>query len=409
MSFILFVELVMECPTTKVQETKSLIVKLMKGDVKFRETSLSYTQFSNEINIYGNVIPAFKKLLASSNTTSIKIDEWIPRVYYSYFGPYPGLSSGPESILVLENIKPLGFRSGPRLNLDEKHVRLMIKKIAEFHSFSYAMKIQKDPNFEKLVKNIIPFNFSFPDQLKPAAYDILYDVAIDRFNKYLDDNAVELRKQIDSPQFWSDVQNWRVRLCKKPTKLMQQLITVDDSDAFKVILHGDYNRNNILFKYSTDEGFDNPIDIRMFDFQENRYSTPTLDLAFFMYMNIVPELQAQIWDSLLQQYHDTLIKCLCELLNCSSDDPCLSDYTFEKFLAHFSRHSMYGAMVSIHFLPWMMCSESECKQMSTLFESDMTSDAFYDLAMIAGGDETNVRMFKNIQHASENGYMKIFE
>ena len=49
-----------------------------------------------------------------------------------------------ESILALENLKPASYRLGPKLDLDEEHLTLMIKVIAEYHAMSYALKIQ-DP------------------------------------------------------------------------------------------------------------------------------------------------------------------------------------------------------------------------------------------------------------------------
>lgn len=66
-----------------------IIVKLMKGDVNFRTGSKSYLQFANEVYIYARVLPRFQRLLEAS-VSSVRIESWVPKMYYGFFGAVSG-------------------------------------------------------------------------------------------------------------------------------------------------------------------------------------------------------------------------------------------------------------------------------------------------------------------------------
>jgi hypothetical protein len=162
--------------------------------------------------------------------------------------------------LVLENLTGKGYRSGPRLDLDEKHLMLMMQKIATYHSMTYALRILKDPMLDTLVEGIKPLPFVEPNG-ETNLYTAVYGIALDRLFDYLEKTPEEM----SDPKFVKDVENFRTKYWKTPLVLMEKFRT--DEKLYSVILHGDYNRNNVLFKYDQPEGFDNPIDLKMIDFQ----------------------------------------------------------------------------------------------------------------------------------------------
>lgn len=61
----------------------------MKGTHDFRVTSKSYTMCRNEVFIYEKVIPYLKEFI-SSRESSIRSDEWTPRIYHLHYGKVPG-------------------------------------------------------------------------------------------------------------------------------------------------------------------------------------------------------------------------------------------------------------------------------------------------------------------------------
>lgn len=62
----------------------------MKGDIAFRESSKSFTQFQNEVFIYGKVLPYYNQVIRKSGNTSICVQNWVPEVYLSQFGYIEG-------------------------------------------------------------------------------------------------------------------------------------------------------------------------------------------------------------------------------------------------------------------------------------------------------------------------------
>lgn len=378
-----------------------MIVKIMKGDKDFRDATKSSTQCSNEVYIYKEVIPYYEKFLEASGS-SLKAD-WTPKIYFADYKVFPELSEDRETILALENLRPLSYRLGPRIDLDEKHLRMMIEHIASYHSVFYAMRIKKDPMLEKLAQGLIPLSFLKEDGEELESYKILFTIALERFFNVVDKTP----KLQENKEFVEKVKKVQNQYLDRPMILMQKFLETDD--VFSLILHGDYNRNNVLFQYEQPEGFDNPKCIKMIDFQEVRYASPSNDLSFFMYMNSTPSIRDAVWDSLLQLYHDTLIKSLMEILKCAKDDDMLAPYSFENFLSHFKKFAFYGTMIGIHFIPWMACPEDECQRLSHLFETDIKSPELRQLAQVCGGADVDERITSNAVHAFKNGYMDIFD
>lgn len=324
-----------------------MIVKIMKGDQNFRDATKSSTQCSNEVYIYKNVIPYYQNFVKEAGASFSS--EWVPRAYFSDYKVFPELSNDMETILALENLIPDGYRLGPRIDLDEKHLRMMITHIASYHAVSYAMRIKKDPMLEDLAKGLIPLTFLHKNGQEMESYKILFVIALERFF-----NVIEADPKYKAKKgFVELVQKFKDKYLSCPLIFMQELI--DSDDVYSIIIHGDYNRNNVLFQYENAEGYENPTNIRMIDFQEVRYTTPCNDLTFFMYMNMPTELRPLLWDSLLKLYHETLTNSIAELLKCDKTDPRLEPYNFENFLAHLEKKAFYGVMIGIHFIPWMAC------------------------------------------------------
>lgn len=380
-----------------------VIVKIMKGDDNFRDLTKSTMMFTNEIHVYRDIIPFFKKQLKENNVTLFNPEDWwTPKVYFADYGVFDGLSDSVETILALENLKPSGYRMGPKIDLDEDHLKLMIKNIAFYHSVSYALKIRKDSKLEELAEQIAPYSYLTPDGKEQlVSYKRLISVGMNRLFDVVEKNP----KYQGDATFVANVKRLKENHFEKLLQLMQSFLKKDE--VFTIILHGDYVKNNVMFKYDEPEGFKNPKGIKMYDFQEIRYATPVIDLAFFMYMNINSSIRDKLWDSLLQLYHSTMIESLTQILKCEKSDERLKPYSFENFLNHFSRHGFYGVAVSLYYAAWLACSEEELEQISHLFETDMYGDEFFNITQVCGGEDVDDRIVSIAKHASDKGYMKI--
>uniref|UniRef100_A0A1Q3FMK1 Putative juvenile hormone-inducible protein n=1 Tax=Culex tarsalis TaxID=7177 RepID=A0A1Q3FMK1_CULTA len=373
-----------------------LLVKVMKGSESFRRESLGFILFPNEINVYKNIVPAFKQLITTSGA-AITTGSWCPRVFFSEQGHFPAYSDQLETILVMQNVQPLGFVSGPRLDLDEAHLLLMARKIAQFHACSYAMRITDEPKLRQLVDAIIPLNFIQDGKVFFESYDIVFRHTQQRLFNYFDEHPELL---VDD-KVRSNIELLRKTYGGNPSKLMQRCLQKDD--VYSVILHGDFNRNNVLFKY-TDDG--TPEDVLMIDFQENRFGTPALDLSFFMYMNIETELRERCWSKVLRCYHDELIRCLLEITKLPEDDVRLEPYRYINILKHLSQYFIYGAIIAVKFLPVMMASEEEVARVTHYFQNDVRNEAFRTILQSCGGEAASRRIAEVMLHCSRMGYLQ---
>jgi hypothetical protein len=178
--------------------------------------------------------------------------------------------------------------------------------------------------------------------------------------------------------------------------------------TFSVILHGDYNQTNVMFKYESESGHENPQDIRMLDFQETRYASAVIDIACFMYINMSASTRVLLWEKLLQIYHETVIECLVDILKCEKEDPMLEPYSYENFYQHFKENAFYAAMAAISTLPMMMCSDDESQRIEQLYDNDYQSQELQKLSLVCGGKEVDERIKGIFVHAYEKGYLKIF-
>lgn len=271
---------------------------------------------------------------------------------------------------------------------------LLTKSIAELHAISYGLKFQNRSKFDELVRNlkIIPFH----NKDKKTMFDPLYKIALERIYRHV--------KSSDQPE---DFKNSFVKLYEKfissPGKLPQTFY--DDDESFNVIIHGDYNRNNVMFKYNSSEGFEDPIGLKMFDFQWTKYASPVMDLSFYLYMNLDPELIETSWDKFLKFYHETLISTLIKILKCSENDERLKVLNFESFQEHFKNHAFYGCLISMHFLPIMLCDISKLPELVGELQKDLHSQRSMELCIPAGGPVALERVMKNVKHAFNRGYL----
>ncbi|XP_036339165.1 uncharacterized protein LOC118748676 [Rhagoletis pomonella] len=409
--------------TAKGPQHRLLVAKFMKGDVAFRESSKSYVQFANEIFVYQRALSVFAKLLASAKL-NITIDDWVPHPYVAKFGYIEGLSAAPdvrEAVLVLEHLKPRGYVLGPRLYLTREHLLPMCRVIGQFHAMSYALQLIDPTQLEYLRSDIVtlPFiNDADPTDAKNNYYRYLYRAAFDRFYDFFDrkiDGNTFDKQSADDLKLIDRLRDLREKYNAEPTRLLEKIRTsvldCEQDNRFGAILHGDYNRNNVLFRYEEMQGADETerkvADVKMIDFQEMRYGSPCMDLSFFMFMNTTKETRAAIWMEMLQTYHtnmyDTLKRAV--VANGKVDAAQLAAYNFDEFYAHFKRYAFYGVMICLHFLPWMLSSEEECAKISHLFETNMQGEEFHRVSIEIGGDEVNMELLDVMRHACKLGYM----
>jgi thiamine kinase-like enzyme len=124
---------------------------------------------------------------------------------------------------------------------------------------------------------------------------------------------------------------------------------MEPKEPLAVLCHGDFCRNNMLFRYDSGK----PSDAVICDFQNVKYASPAIDLSLFMYLNTSSELRNQHWDDLFGEYHATMTRTLARILDCSVEE-LLPDYGLDEFQKDFVVHGFYGYMICSFFLSKMM-------------------------------------------------------
>lgn len=373
----------------------------MKGDESFRLKSKAFLQSANEVFVYKSIIPYFTAFVADAG---ISINVWTANVYFADCAIYQTLGEQKETILALDDLNSLGYRlSSSKMDLDEEHLKVMATKIANYHAVSFAMKIRKDPMLEKLADELIPFHFKSDTQGDLDSYKYLCPISFERVFNYVENTP---KHQSDST-FLKNISSLKKKVRNDFLGLMEDFLKIDHQ--FAVILQGDFYRNNVMFRYETRDGREVPVDLRMFDFQEIRYASIAIDLSIFMYMHVHKGIKLEIWDQLLVLYHETLITSITEIMKCDRSDERLLPYSFDNFIEHFEKFAFYGVAVSVLSIPWMAGSAEDTQKIADFFENDMHHPDFKELLLVCGGEEINERLTDNVKHASDKGYLKIFE
>lgn len=56
-----------------------------------------------------------------------------------------------------------------------------------------------------------------------------------------------------------------------------------------------------------------PIEVCLVDLARTKWTSPTIDLSYFLFLSTTPELRKDHLDEILEYYHQSLIKSLKEL------------------------------------------------------------------------------------------------
>ncbi|KAE8573475.1 uncharacterized protein [Halyomorpha halys] len=305
-SNIAFVKLKVQCGSP--EDIFQLVVKTPMSE-RITDTLV---QFEMELMMYKEVLPAL-----SFNR------DWYPKLYYGFLNPHH-----PEvSVLIFHNIKYAGFRkSESSIFLNYEHISLAIKTIAKFHAASYILKHENKNKYLELTNKINKCKYT-PENT--SNFDLTNFISIKRgisgFNK-------KYGKQVLLENF--------LQFLKSPIQLRNQML--ESEDDFRVICHGDFCNNNIMYKY---DNKGKPTECALFDFQLCKYGSLSTDLAFYLCMHTDPETRERCWDDFLKIYWVTLRKNVpasIEVPDC------------ETFLAHFATRAIYGYTICSFFLPMVL-------------------------------------------------------
>jgi len=376
MSNVLFINLEL---TFEQQATHaySFLVKLSPEDPIYRKYFDTDALFHNEIHMYAEVIPFMEEFLRKRKTDLL--GEIFAKCYYAESG---AACVGGRDIIVLEDMVLRGFTpSAKRLFLDYDHCAVALRQLARYHAVFYGMKKLEPSRFHAMVKNIRTQNF---EHISPEDMSYFLKTTSYRGFRYLED-----RQEMD-PATLDRMKNRLEHAGKEFVDL------VEPKEPLAVLCHGDFCRNNVLFRYDSGK----PCDAVLFDFQKVKYASPTIDLSIFMYMNTSSELRNQHWDDLFGEYHATLTRTLAGILGCSVEE-LLADYGLDKFQKDFVAHGFYGYMICSSFLGETSVAREDQIDFNVMCRRNIT-DLTHAL-IHQGGELVSQQLADILKHLSSKG------
>lgn len=114
---------------------------------------------------------------------------------------------------------------------------------------------------------------------------------------------------------WPDLGKYTEKLRRVREDVVERWRRIYDvnPDHFNTLIHDDLWPTNILLKTdqpSTEQPFENVIFI---DFQMTFWSSPTIDLYFFLNTSVCESFRPKHFDELVEFYHQHLVQCLKQL------------------------------------------------------------------------------------------------
>ncbi|KAE8573151.1 uncharacterized protein [Halyomorpha halys] len=359
-SSLVFVTLTLTGP--EAMSKLPLLIKLPFTDEIEREARNGNAMFYNEVTMYKEILPD----LGVGN-------DFYPQV----FNGLATCGAKPDNdLLVLENLKYKNYKlSKTKVFLDFEHISVAIKKIAQFHSFSFIYKHKNMKRFQDIAKKLIEVKLPPASENEFRAFDA---AAFERGIRPL------IKKNIST-----NLLETCLSLLKYPS-IIQKLSMPEE--PFAVICHGDFCNNNVLYKFGEN---DKPEDCIFLDFQLSQYGSPAMDLFFFLYMHTTSELREKYWDEFLKLYWYNLREYVPNNINIPS---------FEEFLKHFHKRAIYGYTICALFLPAMITDKPATFEDITTLSLEEKVSCFVS----QGGEEGERLISEIVLHLLNRGYIKSF-
>ena len=313
-------------------EDTRLIVKTLSNSAIQIKFLTEFKTFEKEFIITKKIIPSMIRIFESK----------IPDEKINPLSAYCFKSSIPFS-LILEDLTTLDFQMADRHSrLDLKHSILALKGLAKFHALSVALN-EQDPSILEDFKTEVMFVEKNREVMKTCTQRMLDAIA----------NTVEK---------WKGYEKYGANLRAVVPVLIDRLMVevIPKENSLNVLTHGDCWVNNMMFHYSPVSGAVD--DVRFIDFQLSRYSSPALDLQYFLYTSPQESIRSQKTDYLIEVYHEELCNILRKV---GQEDKLIS---LEDLKREFDEKAFFGFNTACTVLAVVLADPSEAFDMENMKE-----------------------------------------
>lgn len=266
--------------SAKNPETEYYIVKTTHESDPFVSGIFDKYQVSTtEMLMYEKVLPQLSALIGETRQPE-KLFATTLHVDYEH------------EAIIFEDLAVSKHELADRLvGFDLEHARLALRKLAKMHAAAAVLNERKPGILTKFDHGI--FN------RQTAGFAPIFE---NLFGEAADFAAT-------CPELGD---RYSRKLSALQKRMMEYSTRVYDPQpgAFNTLVHGDYWVNNVMLRYGERR---EPLDMILIDFQFCSWSSPTVDLHYFLNTSVQSELQLEQQDVLIQYYHTVLVETLQDL------------------------------------------------------------------------------------------------
>lgn len=267
----------------EIRHSPPLFLKVSPDVRSFELVSLIL--YMNEVFFYSKIEPYLGHLRPTH--------DWLPKFHVSHLEVS---TQQTKEILVFEDLAAKGFL-GCRLkgcSLDLEHLSLMLRKLGQFHAYSYKARACDSRNF---------------DQLTSSLKNLFSLVAKDLGSRLVQRWKIACEPLREEPKYKRFIQNLDRILGNFEEHIVEAVKVVDEDEPLGVLCHCSFTRENVLFKYAGER----PVDLVILDWQTCELNLPGLDVLLVLYVSADQRTRDEHWHSLLEEYHRGLSETFPEL------------------------------------------------------------------------------------------------
>ncbi|XKL64700.1 hypothetical protein PGB90_004786 [Kerria lacca] len=328
--------------------------------------------FINEIYFYSIVVPFFE----SFRTLDL---------FAKYYNGHVQMKSKEyQAVIVFENLQAGGYMPAAKKSfLDYAHLSLALRKLGEWHAYSFKAR-KEDPNRFSIITNC------------------MNDIHIAFIHEYI--NLIPgcamrgLESLFNDPRYSDKLGNIQ-KIFENIGDFILEILDGDTKNPMSVLCHGDFLRNNILFKFRHNE----PSDLKIIDLANCKMASPVVDLALLLYINSDQDTRKNHWHDLINEYYVALKETF----------PDVEVPTKEQILNEFRRKSFYVYFVASFFLGTLMADdynlpgEKECLPEEFWYTSPkyIPKDIFIKGFVKIGGSLTTEALTNILKDMIDRGFI----
>ncbi|XP_058443604.1 uncharacterized protein LOC131425602 isoform X2 [Malaya genurostris] len=319
----------------------NIIAKLPPLTEARRKQFFARASFEREISFYTEIYPMmeeFQREKGLDTTDGCKAFNQIPRCLRTCLVDC-------EEAILMNDLKEAGFDMFDRhKELTVSHFRLVVSALGRLHALSFALKDQRPERMKRFMEMIDIFLTRDQDDTMDQWFTMLIDRTL---------GTLDCKKE---PELYAKTKK---ALDVKFLDTIKDMTDGKAAEPYAVICHGDCWNNNMLFKHEKGS----PVDFRLLDWQICRYSSPVLDLMYFIFSSSNKAFRDQHYQSLIDLYH----RSLSDFLRRLGSDPerLFPREALDQQLKQFGR---FGLLMAVMILPVITTKSEDVPDLEEMAE-----------------------------------------